>query len=94
MVNMKNYLLTGTFQPYAMVGVGLLDAEVSIRDAVALGVSVSEDEIALVWQVGGGVDVYANENWVVSLEGAYVVPTSDLDELDFWTLGIGLQYRF
>ena len=74
-----------------MVGIGLVSADLS---GGAPGISVSLDETAFAWQAGGGVDVYANENWVVNLEGAFVVPTSDLDDLDFWTLGIGLQYRF
>ncbi len=91
MANGKWILLPSRFQPYGLVGVGLLDADLSGRGA---GISFSAHETVFAWQVGGGVDVYANENWVVNLEGAYVFPTSALEDLNFWTLGIGLQYRF
>jgi opacity protein-like surface antigen len=99
MVNMKGYFLTGQFQPYAMVGVGVLDAEVSARDSLGLGLSVSDDFTEFAWKFSGGVDLYtgataSGDKVVVNVEAAYLYPTSDLDDLNFWTLGIGLQYRF
>ncbi len=83
MVNMKGYLLTGQFQPYGMVGVGLLDV----------------DGTEFAWQVGGGLDLYtyataSGDQYLVNVEAAYVIPTSDLDDWNFWTLSIGVQYRF
>ena len=92
-VNGKGYLLTGRFQPYVLVGGGLLDVE--IEDTLGLG--LSEDEEAFMWRFGVGLDSYLvgePGNMVLSIEAAYVLPTSDLDDFEFWTLGIGLQYRF
>ncbi len=44
--------------------------------------------------MGGGSDIYATQHFVVSVEGSYALPLGGLEGLDFWTLGIGLGYRF
>jgi len=76
-------------------GIGYLDAEVDMTArSLGLGLSTSEDESSAVWQAGAGLDVFVSEQWLLELEAAYKLPTSDLDDFDFWTVGLSLQYRF
>ena len=43
---------------------------------------------------GGGIDIYATENFAVSLNISYVLPTGDLKDLDYVSIAWGFQYRF
>jgi hypothetical protein len=43
---------------------------------------------------GGGIDLYATKHVVVSAEVDYVLPFGDLENLDYLSFGLGLQYRF
>ena len=43
---------------------------------------------------GGGIDLYATKNVVVSAQADYLLPFGSLDGFDFLSIGLGLQYRF
>jgi opacity protein-like surface antigen len=49
-------------------------------------------EVAL--RFGGGLDFYITENVAMSAEVSYLMPTGQLDDLDYYSFGIGMQYRF
>jgi opacity protein-like surface antigen len=94
--NVKGYFLTGRYQPFLLVGAGAMMADTKLRDPVGLaftGLS-SESENAFAMRFGGGIDLYATEHVVVSLETDYVRPFGNLDALDYITIGWGIQYRF
>jgi hypothetical protein len=82
--NAKGYLLTGAFQPFALVGLGAMRAEL---DPVG-------KETDLAARFGGGLDFYACEHFVMSVNADYVYPTGDVKDLDYISVGVGFQYRF
>ncbi len=88
--NAKAYLLTGRFQPFLFAGAGLMQAEV--EDTLGLFFSVTNEDFAA--RFGGGIDIYASEKFVVSLDTSYVLPTGDLEDLDYVSIAWGFQYRF
>ncbi len=85
--NGKAYLGSGQFQPYALLGVGLLHGEASDDDIDKL----DADELAV--RVGLGADLYATENVLMSFDGAYVLPTGDLEDFPFLSFSWGLAWR-
>jgi opacity protein-like surface antigen len=94
--NIKGYFLTGRYQPFLLVGGGVMTAERKMRDTVGLTPDEAdrESDDAFAMRFGGGIDLYATENVVVSLEADYVLPFGNLDALDYISIGWGLQYRF
>jgi opacity protein-like surface antigen len=94
--NLKGYLLTGRYQPFLLFGGGVIQTESNLQDALAPGIGISniEKETEFAFRFGGGIDLYATKNVVVTLDADYVMPFGNLDELDFITIGWGFQYRF
>ncbi len=94
--NAKAYLLTGRYQPFLLVGGGVMTADRKLRDTVGLTPAQADQESddAFAMRFGGGIDLYATENVVVSLDANYVLPFGNLDALDHITIGWGFQYRF
>ncbi len=92
--NMKGYILTGRYQPFLLVGGGVMTAEAKLQSPAPPGVrrSITDTEFAM--RFGGGIDFYATKNVVVSLEADYVLPVSSLSDLDYISIGWGFQYRF
>ena len=90
-INGKAFILTDRFQPYGLFGVGFMRAHATFIDSI-FGSSGSDTDLAL--RFGGGLDSYITEHWVANLEISYVLPTGDVDGLDYISLGGGLQYRF
>jgi opacity protein-like surface antigen len=70
-----------------LAGGGLLD--VDLESDVG-----SEDENGFTWRLGGGFDFYQTENVVLNIEAVYYLPTGDVRDFDFVTIGLGAQYRF
>lgn len=85
--NVKGYLLTGRVQPYVLAGAGYGQADVT-----SSLVRLQPD--GFVMRFGGGVDIYANEDFGVALEGAYVLPTGKLTDYNYVSVGIGFFLRF
>lgn len=88
--NAKAYLLTGRVQPFVLAGAGLL--HVNGKDKLSLGTTTEGDAFAA--RFGGGIEFYLNENFVVAVEGDYLLPTGSLDGYDQVIWSAGLQYRF
>lgn len=55
---------------------------------------MSDRRVEIAMRFGGGLDFYLTENVVISAEGSYLMPTGKLDGLDYYSFGVGLQYRF
>ncbi len=75
-------------QPYVLGGFGLL----SRREKFAGGVDDTEGRFT--GRLGGGVDFYITDKLVLTGSAAYMLPTAGLDDLNFVSLGFGIQYRF
>jgi hypothetical protein len=89
--NFKAHLPVGRFQPFALVGGGMMTTSATIRDTVGLG-SVNAKDIVL--RFGGGLDFYATKHIVLNFGVDYVVPLGDLREFDYTSVSWGVQYRF
>lgn len=86
-LNGKAYPLSGRFQPFGLVGLGAMIAEGD-------GAGLSNKEYGFAARFGGGVDIYLTAKLMAAFEISYVLPTGDLNDLDFVSLGWGLGYRF
>ena len=71
-----------------------MTAETKYPGSVPPGVPRSRTENEFAMRFGGGIDLYATKNVVVSLEADYVLPVSSLSDLDYVSIGWGFQYRF
>jgi opacity protein-like surface antigen len=95
--NAKLYLATESVQPFLLVGLGVLTVEidgspVEVAPGEFVGLSVDETDFAA--RFGGGIEIYATEHIVIDLNSSYVLPTGNLDDYDYWSVGWGFQYRF
>ena len=41
-----------------------------------------------------GFDGYITEHVVITFDAQYVMPFGDVDDLDYTSIGVGVQYRF
>ncbi len=89
-VNAKGFLATGRIQPFVLVGLGAFNAE--LQDSLNLGFSVEETDFAA--RFGGGLDIYASPQIVLNLGLSYVLPTGDVEDLDYVSVGGGVTVRF
>ena len=87
--NVKGHLLTGRYQPFVLLGVGFMRMEGKAR-----AVSFRETNVDVAMRFGGGLDIYATKKAVVSVEASYLMPTGKLDDLDYYSIGLGVQFRF
>jgi len=93
--NVRGYLLTGQYQPFLLVGAGMMSGNAHLRsESVGIGLSRNQSETGFTMRFGGGIDLYATKNIVVTLETDYVKPFGNLDAFDYVSVGWGLQYRF
>jgi opacity protein-like surface antigen len=94
--NVKGFILTGRYQPFLLLGAGAMTADIRLQDPVGLAFTGlnSDTENAFALRFGGGIDLYATENVVLNVGVDYVLPFGNLDDLDYITIGWGIQYRF
>jgi hypothetical protein len=56
--------------------------------------TVSDDDTAFAARFGAGIDLHVTERFGVTIGGSYVLPTEDLDNLDYASGEVGFFYRF
>jgi opacity protein-like surface antigen len=82
--NLKAYVLTGRFQPFAVAGIGMTHWR--------MGTGASDEDFAA--RFGGGIDIYLTESFALEVKTSYVLTTGDLDGSDYVDLTFGGQFRF
>ena len=92
--NFKGYLPYGRFQPYALAGLGILFATVSAEDLTGSGLIQTEKVRSFALRLGAGLDFYATEHIVLNIGAEQVIPTGKGVDLDYISVGWGVQYRF
>jgi hypothetical protein len=79
--------LASRFQPFATGGFGYLN--------LSLDGPPDLEDWDFIGRLGGGLDVYLTRNIVISVDTTYVIPVSDdFDELDYFSVGWGVMFRF
>ncbi len=90
-LNAKVFAATGRWQPYGLLGASLL---IFNKEIVDLKPKPWDIDYGFAPRFGLGLDFYASEHWVLTLEGTYIVPVGVLDGANMGTVGAGFQYRF
>lgn len=96
-VNGKVFALTGRYQPYLLAGIGFVHAQAKVKASFAGSETFSTkfNNFGLAFRYGAGLDAYLTENWVGFLEYSYVHSiTNEVDGINYFSLGGGIQYRF
>lgn len=83
--DVKLYPLLGRYQPFLILGLGVLGAEET---------TTNTDEWDFAARLGGGIDVYVTDHIAVNLDVSYVLPLDQLSGYEYVSLGWGLLYRF
>jgi len=92
--NFKGYLPFGRFQPFALAGAGIMSSSLSVTESTGSGVIESAQFRAFALRLGGGFDFYATKNIVLNIGADYVFPLGGDQDLDYVSVGWGIQYRF
>lgn len=88
---LRAILPLGRFEPYVLGGVGVMEAK--LDDSQDLGV-IFKDGADLLARVGGGFDFHIARCVALRFSAEWMIPRGDLHELDYVSIGGGLQYRF
>jgi len=89
----KAILPLGLFQPYLSGGVGLLNADSTVKvrgQELHHGGSATE----FAGRVGTGIDLVATSQLALTLDSGYVIPTHRLEDFSYISFGMGVRYTF
>ena len=105
--NLKAHLPLGRLDPYALIGAGIMYA--NLRTGYPVGYvcrpgyygwycsgayASIDDATAFVTKFGLGADIHINREWAVTLDASYVVPYSKLSDLRYTQLAWGVRISF
>ena len=88
-LDQKAYFLHGRFQPFALLGLGLLDMETT--NNTAANPSKTDDGVGL--RFGGGLDIYATNKVLVTTDVSYLLGVGDVGDYGVTVIGLGILYR-
>jgi len=92
MADGRVHLLTGRFQPLLIAGMGIMHAK--REGQTILGRRTSSESTSFAARFGAGIDIYATDRIAFGFDISYVLPTGSLEDLDYLSFGLGVQYRF
>jgi hypothetical protein len=96
--NFKAHLPLGRFQPFALLGGGMMATSVPKKkekeDDPGVFEMIDTDAKDIVLRFGAGLDFYATKHIVLSVGADYLMPFDDLEDLEYISVGWGVQYRF
>jgi len=92
--NLRAYYPVGRFHPYLLAGLGMMSSDVEVTDTVGLGLPYENGGKGIAIRSGGGVDIYATPHVVLNLGIDWVLPFGQTQDLDYVSMGWGIEYRF
>jgi len=95
--NAKGYLLADTrFQPFVLIGLGYYQShgQYNLLEFPSLPPAHYETLGDFAARFGGGFDAYLTEKVVLAFDVNFVLGTGEVEDLDYLSVGLDLQYRF
>ncbi|NIO11468.1 MAG: outer membrane beta-barrel protein [Deltaproteobacteria bacterium] len=100
--NVKAPLRTDRVQPFLLAGLGAMYAQLRSETVLVVcdwwwcyGTSAQlGDEIDFAMRFGGGLDVYLAEEFAITLDANYVIPTGGLEDLTYISFGWGFLFKY
>jgi hypothetical protein len=103
--DIKGYLLTGRYQPYLLLGGGVMKIDTKVTnptgeltrgggEPITTPIIQAREDMDFVIRLGGGFDVYATDHVVVNIGASYLVPLGRVSSVQLFTVGGGIEYRF
>lgn len=100
-LSLKGYFGINSYniRPFVIAGVGGIHVNVDTDyNVTGPGTSVrahgSNDETDWCVKLGGGLDWYPTKNLSLGLEGSYVWGLGNLDDVQYFNIGVGVAYHF
>jgi len=90
-INTRVYPIGGRFQPFAIVGLGIVSTVVDHRDRNS---SIKQGNADWGFRTGGGVDSYITDQIAITAEATYVSTVGDVKDIHHVSIGMGILYRF
>jgi hypothetical protein len=102
--NIRAYLTTGRFQPFAYVGAGLIFSSLTLDPDYEGGDCTVywwcyqnsqriDDETEFFTKVGLGFDYVMSRDMKLSVDVAYNYPTGDLSDFPYTSIGLGVEMK-
>ena len=88
--NGKLFLFPGRFEPFVLAGVGYGRADLEARGTL----QGSADADGFLMRVGAGAQLGLHEALSLAVEGGFVLPAGDLEDVSYFTLSAGLNLHF
>jgi opacity protein-like surface antigen len=85
------YMTKGRFQPFLTVGAGFLSLRSPSRRTSSSSSSSSGPGPGFAMTFGMGAEMFANENFIITLMSNYQLTIGNIKDHDFLTVGIGIQ---
>jgi opacity protein-like surface antigen len=92
LLDARVFPLTGRWQPYGLVGAGVLITNTEIVNSAFK--KPWDLDVGPVFRFGGGLDFYVTPHWTIGLDGAYMLAVADVKNADYGTIGMNFRYRF
>lgn len=106
-VNVKGYWPLGPLQPYGMIGIGGMWASIATRYDTGYTCTPGywswwcsstrtrlADGGSFVAKFGGGADFWLTDDWALTIDAVYTMPTGELEDFAYTTLGWGVKFKF
>ncbi len=105
--NLKAHWPLGRFEPYALVGAGIMYVRVRSADPTGYVCWPSDygwycrgtyskinDAAEFVTKFGFGSEIHIDDQWAITLDLSYVVPYSDLSDMTYTLFSWGFRHAF
>lgn len=79
---------TEVIQPFLAGGLGIAEFDLDGPGGI------DADDTDWMFLLGAGIDVPVADRVLLEVRASYRFPQDDLDDLEYWTLGANVQYRF
>lgn len=89
--NVKGIVFPGRIEPYALFGMGVLQAWTEAETPVAKNETT---DTGFLVRFGAGVDLHVSRRWTVNLQGTFEAPTGEAEDYQHGLVGASLRYRF
>jgi opacity protein-like surface antigen len=94
--NLKLIAPLGRFQPYLGGGAGFMQAntDVDVKGDLFFAEADFDSDFVFAGRVMGGFDVYITPQVALYADSSWVIPTSDLEDLEYVSVNLGARYIF